>query len=265
MFDRYRDAGLGGRLASELERRLKQRKRRRQGAVRKAAAAAILAVAIFWGVPYFKETGMVSASASTLEDLALADGSHAELNANSELATDFRYGRRIVKLTRGEGFFSVAHDPAHPFLVETPGGTVRVVGTKFNVRLDAQLHPEVTLVEGRVLFAADRADGVALHPGEQLKIENGQPAIHPLTTRAMEQVLAWRRGLIVLDGMPLGEAAAGFARFHGCLIAVDPAVAGLRLGGTYSLKNLPLFLDSLRATGAVKISSENGVYHLRAN
>ena len=43
-------------------------------------------------------------------------------------------------------------------------------------------------------------------------------------------------------GVPLKDAAARIAHYHGCAINVTPAVAGELLGGMHSLDNLEAFL-----------------------
>lgn len=266
LFDRYREAGLADRLVNEMDRRLMKRKRRRKAAVRAASAALVLLVVAFWAVPYVKDTSTVSIPVATQGAITLADGSRAELNANSQLKTDFRYGRRIVHLDHGEGFFSVVHDPSHPFLVETPNGTVRVTGTAFDVRLSPDGRMEVTLVEGRVMVKASDAassDAVNLLPGQQATLLDTQPAVRTLTPSDMDRALAWRQGKIVLDGATLADVAAQFAEYHGCSITVDHTAAQVHLGGTYSLKNLPFFLEALKSTGAVQVlSSGEGSYRI---
>jgi transmembrane sensor len=253
LLDRYRDAGLADRLVSELDRRLRKRKRRRAAALRSTAAALIFLLVSLWTVTWVRDTATVSVPAATQTTLTLADGSLAQLNAHTELSTDFRFGRRVVHLDRGEGFFSIVPDSAHPFLVVTPHGTVRVTGTHFDVRLDPSGRAEVTLVEGHVTLQPSASAPVKLTPGEQATLSDAPPIVRDLSASDLERTLAWRQGKIVLDGLTLADAAARFADYHGCTLTVDPAVARVRLGGTYSLRNLPLFLDALKATGAVSV------------
>ena len=64
----------------------------------------------------------------------LADGTRVWLNAESELRFPETFGggeRRVY--VKGEVFFDVAHDEAHPFVVSTGRGDVRVLGTRFNL------------------------------------------------------------------------------------------------------------------------------------
>ena len=69
---------------------------------------------------------------------------------------------------------------------------------------------------------------------------------------AIDDALAWRRGQIVFDGVPLRDALARFARYHGRGITAAPAVADLRVGGRYSLDDLDAFLGALEAVWPVR-------------
>jgi transmembrane sensor len=206
-----------------------------------AGLAAALAVAALWVVPYFRDIQTVATVAAQRSTLSLPDGSRTDLNAQTTLYTDFRHGRRYVRLEKGEAYFSVAKDKEHPFAVETPGGTVRVTGTEFNVRLAPDGHPEVTLLEGAVAFE-NAAARMQLVPGQQISTTGD---LRQLSATELDNVIAWREGRIVLTGLTLGEAAARFASFHGKTITVAPEVASLQMGGSYSLDDLPGFFDAL--------------------
>jgi transmembrane sensor len=203
--------------------------------------AAAVALGALWLVPWWRDTGAVSTAAAQRSTLALPDGTRAELNARTALRTDFRSGRRTIRLERGEAFFAVAKDSAHPFLVETPAGAVRVTGTQFNVRLAAGGRPEVTLLEGAVEIENGLAR-LALAPGQQLSAAG---RLVSLTPDEMARALAWREGRIVLNGLTLAEAAARFAEFHGQTVTVAPGLAERELGGSLALDDLQGFFDVL--------------------
>jgi transmembrane sensor len=206
-----------------------------------AGLAAAVAVAFLWVVPYFRDTQQVATVAAQRSTLSLPDGSRAEMNAQTVLHTDFRRGRRHVRLDRGEAWFSVAKDAEHPFTVETPGGTVRVLGTQFNVRLAATGRPEVTLIEGGIAYE-NAVARVQLTAGQQISADG---ELRRLSPDELDNVTAWRDGRIVLNGLTLAEAAARFGAFHGKTIAVGPDVARLEMGGSYSLDDLAGFFDAL--------------------
>ncbi len=116
-------------------------KDRRKSSRRLAGAAVILACLLGTAV-WLERPNMlqdfaadyVSSRGERLE-IRLADGSTVLLDADSALADDFSEGERQVRLLRGGAFFEVQHDPQHPFKVIAADGEVRVLGTRFEVRL----------------------------------------------------------------------------------------------------------------------------------
>ena len=193
----------------------------------------------------------------------LTDGSRVELNAQTALAVNFQRSERRVRLTRGEALFSVAKDPARPFIVETPTGVVRVTGTVFNVRAvqnppgsaGAGAQTEVTVLEGTVRLRATNvavADE-AVAPGWQALMSSGQITVHTLPDGAAQDVVAWRLGQVVFEDEALGGVIERFAAYHATAITIDPDAAGLRLGGRYHLDDLDGLLQAIERVLPVKV------------
>lgn len=205
--------------------------------------AACLAFVFLWLVPFYRDTATIATQPAQRTAFALADGSRADLNARTQLSTDFRHGKRLVHLTAGEAYFAVAKDPRHPFRVITPAGAIEVTGTAFNVRLAPDGRPEVTLVEGSISLTLPDPN---LPP---LRLTQGQQysagALQTLTPDQLAAATAWRDGRIVLNELTLAAAAERFAMFHQKTITVSPDIATLRLGGTYSIDNLAGFFALL--------------------
>ena len=130
------------------------------------------------------------------ERQALADGSVVELKDGSRLDLQFTPGERRVRLT-GEAHFTVAKNPARPFIVEALGVEVRAVGTAFNVRVDAA-SVEVLVTEGKVrvdeparLAAMSAPTPTAPAPAEpEVFLTAGQQVVVPLAASAPAPVVA---------------------------------------------------------------------------
>ena len=209
------------------------------------AAAAALAVVFFLGRSQpvaLLETGIAAQAAH-----ALPDGSQVDLNARTQLAVAFAAGERRVRLAQGEALFAVARDAARPFIVETAAGEVRVTGTKFNVRLESTEVVEVTVLEGSVVVTlpGSKADPLRLAPGDQLVVTGGAGNVHQVTADQLKDAIAWVRGFVVFDNMPLRDAAARYASYHNKRIEVDPAVAAKTYGGKQRIADLDGFLKSV--------------------
>jgi transmembrane sensor len=225
-----------------------------------AAAAAAVSVLVLRPTPEIQNIAMAPAQRGGPR--TLADGSRVELNANTSLRFENTSTIRRARLAGGEVLFSVTKDPARPFIVVTPAGSVRVTGTTFNVRTEAGRSAfDVTVVEGSVEVLPGEVNGaqasapLSLGAGDQFSTRVG--GVTPLSPDKIEDALAWRQGTIVFDDVPLREATARFAQYHGCAIHVAAAVANERVGGRHKIEDLNGFLASLElALPRVKIQTE---------
>ena len=142
---------------------------------RVAAACAILLAGFagFWLLNQGPSYNTFANTDNTPKEITLPDGSNVWLAANSTLdyQEDFE-NERNLKL-KGEAFFEVARDEAHPFIITTEFGEIEVLGTAFNVNV-TENSTEVGVDHGRVAvrnengeedltigeFAVANADGV---------------------------------------------------------------------------------------------------------
>ncbi|MBI3885123.1 MAG: FecR domain-containing protein [Opitutae bacterium] len=230
---------------------------------RVALSAAAAVVLVFWLVrPPAPQVESLTTPVAQRQTVTLADGSRVELNAHTSLLVELGAHERRVRLADGEAFFAVTKDAARPFVIETPGGSVRVTGTQFNVRAEADAPLEVTVLEGSVQVrpgaTAPGRDSApfALRAGDQLVAGPAGIAVHPLAPAALADALAWRQGQIVFNGAPLREALARFARYHGRGITVTADAAGLPVGGRFSLDDLDGFLAGIEPVLHVHVTRD---------
>jgi transmembrane sensor len=101
-----------------------------------------------------------------LSTVFLPDSSEVTLNHTSELVVDRHPGERIRHVSlKGEAFFRVRRG-TEPFVVTTDAGTVRVLGTQFNVR-DRDRRIEVAVLSGSVSVTCgpEGASNIVLQTG----------------------------------------------------------------------------------------------------
>lgn len=256
------ELGLRDDFVEQVEQQCKRNSARRKRLAAGACTALVLVFfSVFWAVPYARFTSTASAPTAQLSTVLLPDGSTVELNAGSEISTDFRYGRRHVRLAKGEAFFSVAKDPAHPFLVETEGGTVRVTGTEFNVRRENEKKTEVALLKGAVTMELGEKGSVSLSPGECF--DPVSATARRLSEEDLAGLTAWRQGLFCFDHLSLAEAAARLSAYHGCRIQISSDAANLRAYGSYPVGDLKALLGALEKALGVRVTDEGrGVYRV---
>ncbi|KAF1057383.1 FecR domain-containing protein [Variovorax sp.] len=195
--------------------------------------------------------------------IVLDDGTALVLNSGS--AVDIRYGaaERRIRLIAGEVLVTSAKDAAaRPLLVETAHGEAQALGTVFSVRR----LPEASLLavfEGAVALRPRQATGDTrvLQAGEATRFTaTGVDAPHALETGSA----AWTEGLIVARGMRLADFLAELSRHAAQPIRCDPAIAGLRISGTYPLADVDKVLDTLSATLSLEIQTVTRFWGLRA-
>jgi ferric-dicitrate binding protein FerR (iron transport regulator) len=135
--------------------------------------------------------------------LVLGDGTKVWLNADSYLKfpAGFTGAQRNVEL-KGEGYFEVAKDVDHPFIVnistpEGEGPTIEVLGTHFNVNAyEDEGAAKTTLLEGLVKIT-NRGVTKLLHPGQQAVAElagKNQGASLTIKAADVDDAVAWTKG-----------------------------------------------------------------------
>jgi len=147
--------------------------------------------------------------------LILPDGTQAWLNAASSLRfpTVFNGNERRVELT-GEGYFSVTHDAAHPFIVSFNNTQVRVLGTEFNIMAYGdEPAMQTTLVKGSIRLSNNNQETL-LQPGKMAMITTEAATPTQVQDADVEQVTAWKNGQISLTNADLPTVMRQVSRWY---------------------------------------------------
>src|SRR5690606_25765847 len=100
--------------------------------------------------------------------ITLSDGTTIYLNAESEISYSAGFSDSVRRLSlRGEAFFEVAKE-SRPFVVETQGTKIRVLGTSFNVNQKENGSLTVALVSGKVRINDAQGNQLNLEPNEMM-------------------------------------------------------------------------------------------------
>lgn len=250
-------------IAGELDATPQRRPGRRGWIVAGGlAAAAAIALAVTPASLLAPATQTFATAKGEHRTVKLADGSTIELNAGSRLSVTLARHERRVAMPEGEAVFDVAADPARPFLIAAGDRTVRVVGTRFDVR-----HRGTALsvtVERGVVEVRPR-DGAAgrifrLHPGQRLDTAQGAPGVQ-LSIADPQQVESWRTGRLIYRDQPLGDVVADLnQQFERPMLIEDPALAQTRVSGVLVLDDQAAVIRRLALLAPIKaLPSERGV------
>lgn len=245
-------AGLGLPVLARAERTATTNRR---AALRMLALVGTTAPAAWLGwrhTPWPQWVAEHRTATGERRSVTLADGSQVLLNTASALGVAFGANERLLRLRAGEVLVTTAADAAaRSFRVETPGGWLRALGTRFAVRLLDEDTVHLAVTEGAVeVTPRHGAPQRVIQAGEQCGFTaSGVQMPTPLG----EQALAWAQGVLYADGMRLDAFAAELSRYRPGIVRCDPAVGALRISGAFQLQDTEYILAMLRETLPVQV------------
>ncbi|QEI04563.1 DUF4880 domain-containing protein [Pigmentiphaga aceris] len=182
----------------------------------------------------------------------LPDGSRVDLNTDSAIDIRFSDLERRVVLVRGEILVTTARDPAakaRPFLVETSYGSLRALGTRFSVRL-FENHCELQVFEGAIDVQPGQGTSRVVNAGERVRVSAvGVTLAGP----AQAGSTAWTQGMLLANDLPLGAFLAELGRHRQGYLGCDPAVARLKVSGSYPLVDTDRILSVLQTDLPIEV------------
>jgi transmembrane sensor len=225
-----------------------------------AAAAVALAITPFSAMaPSTQAYATVKGEHRTVR---LADGSTIDLNAGSTLSVSLGAHERRVTMGEGEAVFDVAHDTARPFLIAVGDRTVRVVGTRFDVR---RRGGKVSVAVERGLVEVSPSDGAAgrgfrLHPGQRLDHQEGAPDVR-LSAVDPAQIEGWKAGRLIYRDAPLADVVADLnEQFAKPITLADPTLGAVPVSGVLVLDDQAAVIRRLALLAPIKaLPSDQGV------
>lgn len=184
----------------------------------------------------------------------LADGSRVQMNSGSAFDVEQGDGQRLLVLHEGEILIETAPDARarpRPFLVQTANGVLRAIGTRFCVQCGPGW-TELAVFDGAVEVAArDAAAGKRIvAAGQQLRFSGAALAD---TEALVAHQADWVDGILHADDQPLAAFTAELARHRRGWIRCDPAVADLRISGSFQLDDTDQILRAVAATLPVQL------------
>lgn len=184
-------------------------------------------------------TGMVTA-------VTLPDNTCVWLNSDSYLRYPARFGRERRVTLYGEGYFNVAKDPAHKFVVEAHSTEIEVYGTEFNVEAYEGDYIRTTLVSGRVGVSYEdvnhRRQILRMMPDQQA-IYNARTGVMYLNEADVTCNTSWKEGKIVLHNTSLEDALRMIGNKYNVQFLIrNDALRSNKFTGTFSNQSLDVIL-----------------------
>jgi transmembrane sensor len=239
-----------------------------------AAASIVLLIGLAWyhfsPVPWpakqqqaqVNNIRAISNTTTHVQKLTLPDGSHVWLSPQSTLQVpdNFSDRNRTLHLI-GQGYFEIRSLPLTPsgvgetkgkmpFIVNTAGLQVSVLGTHFNIEAYAgELNSTVSLTEGKVAVRAHTASGadslIYLQPGNKLVYQNLEKKwmLQPVD---VEYEKSWKTGSLVFDDLPVNDVLLRLEHRFGKKIQFDAhQFTGKKFRAVYPYPDLQLVLRDM--------------------
>jgi Fe2+-dicitrate sensor, membrane component len=250
-------AALNGALASESGVRIS-----------KTADGEITYETVDNGLTEQRGMNMLSTDRGETYRVRLPDGSLVWLNAASSLTYPASFTglkSRKVKMS-GEAYFEIQKDEAKPFIVETNGQDVTVLGTHFNIKAYKD-EPDVitTLQEGSVRVDFEAAawnskgkirykDEIVLSPGQQSLLRGESISISKAN---LEENTAWKTGDFIFTEITIERIMRDIARWYNIEVVYEGSIpTGTFSGNVSRSKNISQILQALEATKLVHFKVE---------
>jgi transmembrane sensor len=209
-----------------------------------------------------REAQIFSTEIAEVRSVKLQDGSEITLSAGSQISAEFSAARREITLLKGQAFFAVAKDPSRPFYVITPTTSIRVVGTRFDVRRGEEA-VKVSVEEG-IVDVAERvasqhpdsaSTNVRLLAGQQVQVRRGYAGT--VMPADIGELASWRQGKLSYHDAPLSEVVADANRYHrGAIILGAPELADLRVTTSFSVDQVETMVSMLEQSLPVNVYRE---------
>ncbi|WP_298733236.1 FecR domain-containing protein [uncultured Chitinophaga sp.] len=190
--------------------------------------------------------------------LELTDGSKIWLNADSKLTYPevFTGASREVYL-EGEAFFEVANNEAKPFIIRLHKGTIKVLGTSFNIRAYDNEPVQTSVTTGKVAFipkydenSEQQPDTILITPDVKVTFTQQTGNIVKENTSSQDDK-AWTEGRLVFRNATLESIAMELERTFGKKVRFNTETPKhYRLTGSFqhnSLEEIMFYLARSRA------------------
>jgi len=193
---------------------------------------------------------------------SLPDGTKVWLNSDSKLEYPKKFAKntRKVKLS-GEAYFDVVKNPKQPFVVEASLISIKVLGTKFNVKsYPMEKTIETTLESGSVslekINANNNAKPVIIKP-QQKATYNIDHQDFKLETVNSELLTSWKDGKLIFDNELINDVIIKIERHYGLKVNIDNCRQDDRITLTVKDETIDEVLRLIQLTTPINFSIEN--------
>lgn len=238
------------------------------GNIRNIAAAILLLLVGIATTMYLPEllsksnTILVENTNENILEQQLSDGSTIWLNRGASITypEEFDSATRAVTL-KGEAFFEVAEDKAHPFVVTADYSTITVLGTSFNINTTNQ-RTMVSVRTGKVEVVSKSGNEKAILSQNQSAVVNENDF---LTSNTIDSnYLSWKTGIFEFVDTPITQVVARLNSFYQDSLSIDTSKTyNCNLSAKFDRAPLNEVLKILEVTCGVSVEKSGNLYTIK--
>ncbi len=220
-------------------------------------------VIVLFGLSFllYNQTQTISTKTqfAQVQIIELPDGSKVTLNSKSKITYSKEFGKSNRLLTlKGEAFFDVTPNTQMPFIIDAQGATIKVVGTKFNVKAyKYQPEVKVAVVEGTVqLFETKQ-------PTKKAVLNAGESGIYIKKKKAIKKrprieanEISWKTMKMSFENSTLLEVVDVISNTYHVSISVSDVVMDCTITVEFDQKDLASVLKVLKSTLDLRITKQ---------
>lgn len=217
------------------------------------------------------KTVVVATEKGMRKHLVLPDSTQVWLEGGSSFSYPgvFKGEERIVNL-QGEAFFEVAQDAGHPFVIQTPLLSTRVLSTSFNVRAYDLKKAEVVVVTGKVMVKEggleaqnENAQQIVVRSNHKVSYDSIQRVLEMKDAPDAADFAQRRNGKFIYRGAKVADMIKDLQQAYNTPIAIKKELLNCTFYGDFNAKDdvhKVLNLIALSLNGRVENMGERGYF-----
>jgi ferric-dicitrate binding protein FerR (iron transport regulator) len=194
--------------------------------------------------------------------LTLSDGTKIWVNSGSRVVYPQKFlGKTREIYVEGEIYLDVVHDADHPFIVNSDKANVKVLGTKFDIKVyPNESLMRVVLVNGLVNVSQGNNFAI-LHNGYMYESYNSKPVVRLVD---VNEYLSWIKGFYEFSSESLGSILKQLEKYYNINIVCDESVANVICSGKLDLSDdFSKVIESISKAAPVSFTFVDGRYCVR--
>ena len=247
------------------------------------AAAIALAMATATHYVYHKASSQKLAQANTIlisnktlsiRKQVLPDGSIIWMNPNTSLTYPAKFGKLREVTMKGEAFFEVTKDHAHPFVVTSGSVLTKVWGTSFRIRsIAGEKDTKVSVLTGKVSVSIPVKKGapnslknteVMLLPKQEATYQQADHQLLKTPISPVSDVYVWSKAALSFDNTKLSAIVKKLNQHYHTEIQIEgEELQQNQLTADFNGKNLADILELICKSLHTSYSKEAGKITLR--